>query len=130
MKIVKNDKDETYETAIDARKDFLSHSQRVISLLGKELNNAEFEMSISQRKAVNLMFPIIGTMINGVNDRQQIEAENTKDIIKMLKDGALSIAEAKDLMQMLSVQSDIEDIKQLLEKVNQLTDGAGNTYNG
>lgn len=59
----------------------------------------------------------------------ELTAESTADVISMLKRGDISISEAKDLMSMLSIQSDIEDIKQLLAKVQQLT-GDGNTYHG
>ena len=64
--------------------------------------------------------------VTEVGEIQKIEAETTADIIKMLKDGGITIRDAKDLMSMLSIQSDIEDIKTLLAKVQQLT-GDGQT---
>ena len=64
-----------------------------------------------------------------VGEIQKIEANNTADIIAMLKDGELTIRDAKELMQLLSSKADIESIHALLEKVQQLT-GDGQTING
>ena len=55
-----------------------------------------------------------------VGEIQRITAESTADVITMLKQGELTIRDAKDLMQLLSTQSDIEDMKKLLEKMEAL----------
>ena len=91
--------------------------------------SGEYQLTNDQAETMKLIWPTVSAMIVKESDVVKIDAQNTADIITMLKDGKLSILEAKDLMSMLSIQSDIEDIKALLVKVNQLT-GDGATYNG
>ena len=54
---------------------------------------------------------------------EEFNAASTHDVIEMLKDGKLSIIEAKSLMDMLSVQSNIEDLKALVINIQQMNGG-------
>ena len=75
---------------------------------------------------LNKYFDIYADMVKSlveVGDIQKIEVEASADIIRMLKTGDITIRDAKELMHLLSTQSDIEDVKLLLQKVSQLTGG-------
>ena len=78
--------------------------------------------SSSNNFAIKEGWEFLKDVIRDAGAAQKINAENTADVITLLKDGKLSIGDAKELMNMLSLKSDIEDVKLLLERVNQLTD--------
>jgi hypothetical protein len=70
----------------------------------------------AQAKIFDALIPIIQSS----GDIQKIEAESAQDVIALIKDGLVTFSEARDLMQMLSTKSDIEDMKVLLEKMEAL----------
>ena len=72
-------------------------------------------------KARVAVFDAIIPMIQQAGDIQKVEAESTQDVIGLIKDGLVTFTEARDLMQMLSTKSDIEDMKVLLEKMGALS---------
>ena len=120
---------ELAKTPAELRAYFVNKAKPMIDeYIGAALGKSELKSTNSDARKET--WGLLRDIINSAGNLTKIDAENTKDVIKMLKDGAITIQDAKDLMQMLSTQSDIEDIKVLLEKVNQLTDGTGNTYNG
>ena len=122
-----NDKDMTIESI---RKRFLQDSEEVLNEIRARTLGLKSDNVSADAEFLKKYWDAIVPMIHGAGDLKKIEASTTADIITMLKEGEITIRDAKDLMQLLSVQSDIEDIKALLVKVNQLTDGQGSTYNG
>ena len=78
--------------------------------------------SSSNNFAIKEGWEFLKDVIRDAGAAQKINAENTADVINLLSEGKLSISDAKELMNMLSLKSDIEDIKILLQRVNQLTD--------
>ena len=64
-----------------------------------------------------------------VGDIQRITANSTADIISMLKNGEITISDAKDLMQLLSTQAEIKSAQKMIEHINKLEGiSDGNTY--
>ena len=115
-------------TAQQLRGEFLEKSKPVIEAYIK-VAMGEGALKTTDKKISDKIFDAVMPMLQKEGDVHRIQAESTADVIKLLGQGKLSIGDAKDLMSMLSIQSDIEDIKALLVKVNQLT-GDGATYNG
>ncbi len=72
------------------------------------------------QKARDAVLNAIIPMLQQAGDVQKVEAESTHDVISLLKDGTVSFAEAKQLMDMLSTKSEIDDLKKLLEKMDEL----------
>ncbi len=71
-------------------------------------------------KARKMVMNAIIPMLQQAGDVQKVEAESTQDVIGLLKEGVVTFVEAKELMQMLSTKSEIDDLKKLLEKMNDL----------
>ncbi len=71
----------------------------------------------AQAKIFDALIPVI----QSAGDVQKIEAGNTSDVLALLREGIVTFTEARDLMQMLSTKSDIEDMKILLEKMEALS---------
>lgn len=71
----------------------------------------------AQAKIFDALIPIIQSS----GDIQKIEAESAQDVLGLLKEGIVTFVEARDLMTMLSTKSDIEDMKNLLEKMEALS---------
>ena len=89
--------------------------------MGIALGDKVFTGGKSQETAANKVWDSISPMIKRMGEVQVLEAQSTADVIELLGKGKVTITDAKDLMQMLSTKSDIEDVKILLEKVNALT---------
>ena len=89
-------------------------------------DKGEHQLTSDQADTMNMIWPTLSTMIAKESDYIKIDAKNTSAIIELLAEGKITISDAKDFMNLLSVQSDIEDIKTLLAKVQQLT-GDGQT---
>ena len=73
-----------------------------------------------QKKEQDKIWEVLVPIIQQAGDSQRIEAESVHDVIGLLKDGTVTFAEGKQLMDMLSTKSDIEDMKKLLEKMEVL----------
>ena len=125
----KNGKQLEPKSAHDIRQEFLSKSSGILDKMFGVMDDEGNSLNAQEAAVIKLMWPTVSTLITSSADRQKLDAKSTSDVIGMLREGTLSILEAKDLMSMLSIQSDIEDIKALLVKVNQLT-GDGATYSG
>lgn len=76
------------------------------------------------KDARKVVIDAIIPMMRSAGDAQKIEAGTTHDVITCLKEGKITFLEAKQLMDMLSIKSDMDDVKKLLEAVNQLNGGA------
>ena len=126
MALDKAENKENKMNAKDARSMLLSGCQPLIDdilILAIGKKNSEFpengRLNVNEgaRKQV---LDIIAPMLQSAGDTQKIEAESTGSIIECLKQGTITFTEAKELMNMLSVQSDIEDVKKLLLAVDRL----------
>lgn len=53
-------------------------------------------------------------------DQQKIKAKNTTQVLALLKAGKVSVAEAKDLMTMLDIKTDIEEAPRIREALEKL----------
>ena len=74
-----------------------------------------------QKKEQEKIWEVLVPIIQQAGDAQRIEAESVHDVIGLLKDGAITFTEARQLMDMLSTKSDIEDMKELLKKMEVLS---------
>ncbi len=74
----------------------------------------------NMKKEQDKIWDVLVPIIQQANDTQRVEAESTHDVIGLLKEGTVSFAEAKDLMHMLSTKSEIDDLKKLLENMDDL----------
>ena len=97
--------------------------------IGVALGEKVFTGGKSQEAAANKVWDTLTPVIKRISEARSLDANSTADVIVMLKEGKLSLAEARELMQMLSTKSDIEDMKALLEKMEALgspsSSGAG-----
>ena len=81
------------------------------------------ELSSNNNDARNETWGLLRDIINSAGNITKLDAENTHDVITMLKDGKISIQDAKALMDMLSIKSDMDDVKKLLEAVTAMNNG-------
>lgn len=111
---------ELARTPAQLRAYFVNKAKPMIDeYIGAALGHSELKSNNSDARKET--WGLLRDIINSAGNLHRIEAENTKDVIGMLKEGSISISDAKELMHMLSLQSDIEDVKKLLEKVSLLT---------
>lgn len=61
------------------------------------------------KKSREVVLAAILPMIQAAGDAQKMEASTTADIIALLKDGAITIQDAKELMGILAVKNNIEN---------------------
>ncbi len=115
-------KENQTETAVKMRGEFLAQSKPLVeAYIAVALGNGA--LKTTDKKISDKVFDAVIPMLQKEGDIHRIQAESTADVIKMLRDGLIPISDAKELMNMLSIQSDIEDVKLLLQKVGQLTGG-------
>ena len=70
------------------------------------------------KDARKIVMDAIIPMLQAAGDTQKIEAGTTAQIINMLSEGAITIQEAKSLMEVINVQTNIESMKELVAKMN------------
>ena len=107
------------DNAKEMRKQFLSQASGIVGTVLAKARGEPVHTDIDNAAQISI-FNAVVPMLQAAGDTQKIEAESTGSIIECLKQGTLTFTEAKELMQMLSVQSDIEDIKKLLMTVERL----------
>ena len=114
----------TIRTAKEARSKFIEHAVPIMEnyiLVARGENptikSAHGTQSEEKQKRI---FDALMPMLQAAGDAQKIEVGTTASIIEMLKQGTLTFLEAKQLMDMLSIKSDMDDVKKLLEAVNQM----------
>jgi hypothetical protein len=115
-------------TAKEARQFVLSASPPILrDLLAKATGLEDearpghyYNVDIKARSAV---LDIITPMMQDAGDLQKLNAENMGEVLALLKEGIVTISEAKELMQILSTKAEMEEIKDLSEKLAELTDG-------
>ena len=71
-------------------------------------------------KARESAFELVKSIISSVGDTHALEIATTANVIDCIKQGSITFLEAKQLMDMLSIKSDMDDVKKLLEAVNQM----------
>jgi len=111
--------------AKEARRFLLSGSAPILRELLREATgmphdegDGYYGINKDSRKVV---LDAIIPMLQSAGDIQKIEAECAQDVIGLIKEGLITFTEARDLMQMLSTKSDIEDMKTLLDKMEALS---------
>ena len=111
-------------TAKEARSMLLSKCSPIINDL-LLLATGESQPNHPDRKNLNVdegarqqVLDIIAPMMVQAGDTQKIEAGTTAQIINMLSEGNITIQEAKSLMEVINVQTNIESMKELVAKMN------------
>lgn len=64
---------------------------------------------------------LLKTMLLKIEDRQAIDAQNTSQVLSLLKTGKVTVKEATELMALLNIKSEIDEVPKLtaaLEKLN------------
>lgn len=92
----------------EIRKAFLDDSQEVLKelrcrMLGKVGDNPGADTNLMLK-----YYDVISDIIRQADDQQRIDAQNTSDILTLLKRGKISITEAKELMQILVHESEVK----------------------
>ena len=119
---MKQDKqNEAVKTAKVLRGSFLNKAEKIMDLYLDDAINVTAENRTSSKESQKKIFDALIPMIQSAGDAHALELANTHDVIACLKDGTITFLEAKQLMDMLSVQSDIEDVKKLLMAVERLS---------
>ncbi len=116
-------------TAKEARALLLSGCKPMITDLLAMANGDENNEFPERRVNVNIkareiVLAIIAPMMQAESDMGMVLAESTHDVISLLKSGTISIQDAKDLMNMLSVKSDIDDVKKLIARMDAMENGS------
>ncbi|MBO1924572.1 hypothetical protein [Thiomicrorhabdus sp. 6S3-12] len=68
--------------------------------------------------AINNAMDLIQHLSRSASDLKKLEAENTQEVLKALKSGKISLHDAKWLMDILKTESDITDLKELVNALN------------
>ena len=118
-----NNKDKANELNITGkalRSRFLAKAEKIMDLYLDDAINVTAENRTSSKESQKKIFDALIPILQSSGDIQKVEVESTASIIEMLKQGTLTFLEAKQLMDMLSIKSDMDDVKKLLEAVNQM----------
>ena len=95
-------------TSKEIRKAFLDDSQEVLKelrcrMLGKVGDHPGADTNLMLK-----YYDVVSDIIRQADDQQRINTKNTSDILTLLKRGKVSITEAKELMQILMYESEVE----------------------
>ena len=111
--------------AKEARAQLLSGSGPIIKSLLRDATGERNEENGGyynvDKQARKIVLDAIIPMLQAAGDTQKIEASTAADVVRLLGEGLLTFIEARELMNMLSTKSDIEDMKLLLEKMEALS---------
>ena len=66
-------------------------------------------------KEYNDVWEALVPMMQSLTIREKINAENSKQILSLLSKGKINITEAKELMNILKVKSEIEELPKLID---------------
>ena len=107
-------------TPLQIRSEILKSAPDIIVLLSDLVKHPSKGISKTQQMAIDTLWPTIHTVAIKAQDREAIEAKTSQDIVGLLSKGKVSITEAKDLMSMLRDKSDIDDIRDLMARIEEL----------
>ncbi len=124
LKIVKEtdtyaDHLELAKTPAELRGYFVNQAKPILDeYIGSALGTSELKSNNSDARQET--WKLLRDIILGAGNLQKIEAGSTAEVVNMLSDGRITFQEAKELMNMLSTKSEIDDLKVLLEKMDDL----------
>ena len=104
------------------RSDFITTAAPLVeqyakAAIGEELLPADVDDTVR-----NETWSVLKTMLLKIEDRQAIDAQNTSQVLSLLKTGKVTVKEATELMALLNIKSEIDEVPKLtaaLEKLGQ-----------
>ncbi len=93
--------------ATELREAFLKdHAEKVMSLYRDRLDgNFPKDCDIS---ALDKMWELLEKIVIGVKDKETLDATSTQSVLDALKKGKITVDQAKELMFILKLQSDVD----------------------
>lgn len=111
-------------TPLNIRNKVLDSAPDIVDLLHGLITNSSKGIAKTQQMAIDTLWPTIHAVAIKAQDREAIEAKTSQDIVGLLSKGKVSITEAKDLMSMLRDKSDIDDVRDLMARIEELEEKA------
>jgi hypothetical protein len=106
-------------TPSELRDEFIQKAYPIIDeYINAALGTSEFKATSTDARTQ--VWDTIKTVILGATTLQKINAESTNNIIQMLANGDISIDQAMKLMSILEKQSNIDDLKEMKDKLDTL----------
>lgn len=106
-------------TAARIRKSFLPQAEQILNqYVDLALDNSPENKTLSD-KAKEKIFDALVPVIQQAGDMRAIDASNTADILALLSKGQITLAEAKDLMHIISTKFEIDDLTSLMDKLEE-----------
>ena len=112
-------------TSKELRKQFLEGVEPFMKELLQVLSGELKEFSCKNNFAVSEAWNLLKDLIKQADDISKLKAESTSDITKLLADGDISAAEAKDLMSILQTDFEMNEMKELAAKLEMMDRGIG-----
>lgn len=111
----------TKRTIHDSHEKFISEGYKVIELLfnGLSVNDGSGLIN-SDINIINSIWPTFSSMLLKIPLVKKLEAENTQAILTLLKDGEISIDDAKTLMDTLRIANEVNVLPDLLERMEEM----------
>ena len=108
-------------SATDLRQQLVTEAGFVITAFIKRAKDTSIENMTDAAQAQKIIWDAVIPMLQQVGDLKKLEATNSKEVIRLLGQGKITVAEAKDLMATFHQQMEIEELPKLtaaLEKAD------------
>lgn len=104
--------DDEKKTAYELRVEFLKDANTAMEKLHGAIiaENGVGTLSDSQMKALQMYWPTLDKMMTAVNDREKRDVENVSQVLTLLKEGTISVAEAKEFMLLFKMGEEVKAI--------------------
>ena len=106
-------------TAQSLRTQVLSHGVDMIKTLQNSYIHDE-KLSNNQMVAFEHLWPIITNLVAQTDDLKRIKAKTASDVISAVTKGKMTAKEGKDLMSLMQSKFEMEELTELLEKMDEL----------
>jgi len=102
----KQDLYDAAEALLESAEQMVRH--KVNRALGKP---SELDMSAVDEREHDLLWKTLEPMLQNLSHRSELEVENVKDVMTLLKGGIITISEAKELMLIMKIKAEAISIE-------------------
>jgi hypothetical protein len=114
-------------TAREAREQLLQYAPELIRMKGEaaigKLSPDKTALAHCDPKQTEMVWQAIVPMLQAQNDICKVQAQNGAEVLALIGKGAVTLQEAVFLMQVLRAESDISDVKQMAQQLDELVSG-------
>ena len=107
---------------VELRKELVETTSFVVEQMVEQAKDTKFENRTQARQAQAKIWDAVIPMMQQLGDARKLEANNAKDVLKLLGAGKITIIEAERLMSMFHTQMEIEEVPKLTALLEQADD--------